>query len=75
MSGTVGIGNIAGVAVAISLGGPGATFWLIVAGFLGMSTKLAECILAVMYRRERDGTGVRRSHALPGARPRRAQLA
>ena len=55
VSGTVGIGNIAGVAVAISLGGPGATFWLIVAGFLGMSTKLAECTLAVMYRRERDG--------------------
>ncbi|MYH15274.1 MAG: alanine:cation symporter family protein [Gammaproteobacteria bacterium] len=55
VSGTVGIGNIAGVAVAISLGGPGATLWLIVAGFLGMSTKLAECTLAVMYRRERDG--------------------
>ncbi|MDA1075582.1 MAG: alanine/glycine:cation symporter family protein [Proteobacteria bacterium] len=50
VSGTVGIGNIAGVAVAISVGGPGATLWLIVAGFLGMSTKLAECTLAVMYR-------------------------
>ena len=42
VSGTVGIGNIAGVAVAISVGGPGATFWLIAAGLLGMSTKLAE---------------------------------
>ena len=50
VSGTVGIGNIAGVAVAISLGGPGATFWLIVAGLLGMSTKFVECTLGVMYR-------------------------
>ena len=51
VSGTVGIGNIAGVAVAISLGGPGATLWLIIAGLLGMSTKFAECTLAVKYRR------------------------
>ncbi|MCZ6617755.1 MAG: alanine/glycine:cation symporter family protein [Gammaproteobacteria bacterium] len=50
VSGTVGIGNIAGVAVAISLGGPGATLWLIIAGFLGMSTKFAECTLGVKYR-------------------------
>ena len=50
VSGTVGIGNIAGVAVAISLGGPGATLWLIIAGLLGMSTKFAECTLAVKYR-------------------------
>ena len=50
VSGTVGIGNIAGVAVAISVGGPGATFWMIVAGLLGMSTKFAECTLAVKYR-------------------------
>ena len=57
VSGTVGIGNIAGVAVAISLGGPGATFWLIVAGLLGMSTKFAECALGVMYRQQNaDGT-------------------
>jgi len=57
VSGTVGIGNIAGVAVAISLGGPGATFWLIVAGLLGMSTKFAECTLGVMYRGQHaDGT-------------------
>ena len=51
VSGTVGIGNIAGVAVAISTGGPGATFWLIVAGLLGMSTKFAECTLGVLFRR------------------------
>jgi alanine or glycine:cation symporter, AGCS family len=51
LSGTVGTGNIAGVAVAITLGGPGATFWMIVAGFLGMSTKFVECTLAVKYRR------------------------
>ena len=55
VSGTVGIGNIAGVAVAISIGGPGATFWLIVAGVLGMSTKLAECTLGVMYRQVKGG--------------------
>ncbi|MBP1676717.1 MAG: amino acid carrier protein [Bacteroidetes bacterium] len=48
---TVGLGNIAGVAVAISLGGPGATFWLIVAGLLGMSTKFTECTLGVKYRK------------------------
>ncbi len=51
VSGTVGIGNIGGVAVAIVIGGPGAAFWLIVAGFLSMSTKLVECTLGVKYRR------------------------
>ncbi len=57
VSGTVGIGNIGGVAIVISLGGPGATFWLMLAGFLGMSTKLAECIAGVKYRRVNpDGT-------------------
>ena len=57
VSGTVGIGNIAGVAVAISLGGPGATLWLIIAGLLGMSTKFAECTLGVKYRRQHpDGS-------------------
>ncbi len=57
LSGTVGIGNIGGVAVAISVGGPGATFWMIVAGLLGMSTKFVECTLGVKYRREHeDGT-------------------
>jgi AGCS family alanine or glycine:cation symporter len=57
VSGTVGLGNIAGVAVAITLGGPGATFWMILAGLLGMSTKFAECALGVVYRLEKpDGT-------------------
>jgi AGCS family alanine or glycine:cation symporter len=50
LSGTVGLGNIAGVAVAVSLGGPGATFWMILAGFLGMSSKFTECTLGVKYR-------------------------
>jgi len=50
LSGTVGLGNIAGVATAVSLGGAGATFWMIVAGFLGMSTKFVECTLGVKYR-------------------------
>jgi len=50
VSGTVGNGNIAGVALAISLGGPGATFWMIVCGLLGMSTKFVECTLGVKYR-------------------------
>ncbi len=57
VSGTVGLGNIAGVAVAIAIGGPGATVWMIIAGFLGMSSKMAECPLGVKFRRERpDGT-------------------
>ncbi|MFN2318525.1 MAG: alanine/glycine:cation symporter family protein [Dermatophilaceae bacterium] len=57
VSGTVGLGNIAGVAIAISIGGPGATFWMILAGFLGMSLKAAECMLGVKYRQEHaDGT-------------------
>lgn len=57
VSGTVGLGNIAGVAVAISLGGPGATFWMILAGLLGMTTKFVECTLGVRYRRvNADGT-------------------
>ena len=57
VSGTVGIGNIGGVAVAVTVGGPGATFWLILAGFLGMSTKFVECTLGVKYRTENpDGS-------------------
>jgi len=57
VSGTVGIGNIGGVAVAVTVGGAGATFWLIVAGFLGMSTKFVECTLGVKYRTENpDGS-------------------
>ena len=57
LSGTVGLGNIGGVAVAISLGGPGATFWMIVVGLLGMSSKFTECTLGVKYR-EIDAQGV-----------------
>jgi len=51
LSATVGLGNIAGVAIAITIGGPGATFWMIVAGFLGMSSKFMECTLGVKYRK------------------------
>lgn len=50
LSGTVGLGNIAGVAIAVSLGGAGATFWMIVAGLIGMSSKFVECTLGVKYR-------------------------
>lgn len=57
LSGTVGLGNIAGVGVAVYLGGPGATFWMILAGLLGMASKFTECILGVRYRNEyADGT-------------------
>jgi len=57
VSGTVGLGNIAGVGVAVTIGGPGATFWMIVAGLLGMCTKFVECTLGVKYREEHaDGT-------------------
>lgn len=57
LSGTVGLGNIAGVAVAVSIGGPGATFWMILAGLLGMAAKFTECTLGVKYRNEyADGT-------------------
>ncbi len=57
LSATVGLGNIAGVAIALSIGGAGATFWMIVAGFLGMGTKFVECTLGVKYREiAKDGT-------------------
>ena len=57
LSGTVGLGNIAGVAVAIATGGPGATFWMMLFGLFGMSTKFMECTLAVKFRDEHaDGT-------------------
>jgi AGCS family alanine or glycine:cation symporter len=56
VSGTVGVGNIAHVAIAVSIGGPGAIFWIIVAGLLGMSSKFVECALAVRYR-EVDADG------------------
>lgn len=62
LSATVGLGNIAGVAIAVSIGGPGATFWMIVAGLLGMTTKFTEASLAQMYREIRpDG------HVMGGA--------
>lgn len=50
VSGTVGLGNIAGVTIAIAMGGPGATFWMIVSGILGMTLKFVECTLGVHYR-------------------------
>lgn len=57
ISGTVGVSNIGGVAVAIAIGGPGAALWLMIAGLLAMSTKLVECTLGVKYRRENpDGS-------------------
>ncbi|MDC6390101.1 alanine/glycine:cation symporter family protein [Maribacter sp. PR1] len=57
LSATVGLGNIAGVAVAVSIGGAGATFWMIVAGLLGMASKFVECTLGVKYRDVgKDGT-------------------
>ena len=56
LSATVGLGNIAGVAIAVSVGGPGAVFWMLVMGFMGMSIKFTECSLAVMFReKRRDG--------------------
>lgn len=56
LSATVGLGNIAGVAIALSIGGPGATFWMILVGLLGMSSKFVECTLGVKYR-EIDANG------------------
>lgn len=57
LSATVGLGNIAGVAIAISLGGPGAVFWMWVVGFMGMATKFVECTLGTFYRDEDAKTG------------------
>jgi AGCS family alanine or glycine:cation symporter len=54
LSATVGLGNIAGVAIAVALGGPGATFWMILVGFLGMSAKFTECTLGQKYREVRS---------------------
>ncbi|MHC4176460.1 MAG: alanine/glycine:cation symporter family protein [Planctomycetota bacterium] len=57
LSATIGLGNIAGMAIAVGVGGPGAIFWMIVAGVLGMTSKFAECSLSQMYRKvDRDGT-------------------
>ncbi len=58
LSGTVGLGNIAGVAVAVGIGGPGATFWMILAGLMGMASKFTECTLGVRYRNEYDDGSV-----------------
>ncbi len=56
MGGTVGVGNIAGVATAIALGGPGALFWMLISGILGMATKFGEVVLSINYRiREKEG--------------------
>jgi AGCS family alanine or glycine:cation symporter len=63
LASTVGVGNIAGVSTAITLGGPGALFWLIVSGLLGMGTKFAEVVLAITYR-EQDDTGTHRGGAM-----------
>ena len=63
LASTVGVGNIAGVATAITLGGPGALFWLWVSGLLGMGTKYAEIVIAMHYR-ERDAKGVMRGGAM-----------
>ena len=63
LASTVGVGNIAGVATAITLGGPGALFWLWVSGILGMGTKYAEIVIALHYR-ERDAAGVMRGGAM-----------
>jgi AGCS family alanine or glycine:cation symporter len=57
LSATVGLGNIAGVAVALSIGGPGATFWMIIAGLIGMASKFTECTLGVRFREiDENGT-------------------
>lgn len=63
LASTVGVGNIAGVATAVTLGGPGALFWLFVSGLLGMATKFAEVVLAITYR-QRDDTGTWRGGAM-----------
>ena len=63
LASTVGVGNIAGVATAITLGGPGALFWLWVSGLLGMGTKYAEIVIALHYR-ERDARGILRGGAM-----------
>lgn len=56
LSGTVGLGNIAGVAIAIGVGGPGATFWMVLVGLFGMTSKFCECTLGVKYRTIENGT-------------------
>ena len=63
LASTVGVGNIAGVATAIFIGGPGAVFWLWVSGLLGMATKYAEIVVALHYR-EPDDSGTMRGGAM-----------
>ena len=63
LASTVGVGNIAGVATAIAVGGPGALFWLWISGILGMGTKFAEIVVALHYR-ERDASGIMRGGAM-----------
>ena len=66
LSATVGLGNIAGVAIAVSMGGPGATFWMICAGLIGMTAKFTECTLGQQYRADRTRRHrARRTDALP----------
>ena len=62
LSATVGLGNIGGVAIAVGVGGPGATFWMVIAGFLGMASKFTECTLGQMYRVKRPN-----GHIMGGA--------
>src|SRR5688500_4150704 len=68
LASTVGVGNIAGVATAISIGGPGALFWLWVSGVLGMCTKFSEIVVALHYR-ERDSAGTLGGGAMYTLRP------
>ncbi|MCZ2153330.1 MAG: sodium:alanine symporter family protein [Bryobacterales bacterium] len=63
LASTVGVGNIAGVSTAIFVGGPGALFWLLVSGLVGMATKFSEIVIALHYR-ERDATGIMRGGAM-----------
>ena len=69
LSATVGLGNIAGVAIAISVGGPGATFWMILAGLMGMASKFTECTLGVKFRNEYEDGSVSGGVAGPSPQP------
>ena len=75
LSGTVGLGNIAGVAIAIQVGGAGSVFWMSVAALLGMSSKFVECTLGLQYRQvNSDGTVAGGSHVLSGKRVSRSRF-
>ena len=73
LSATVGLGNIAGVAIAIGTGGPGATFWMILVGFLGMSSKFTECTLGQKYRKVREDGKIMGGHYLSEGRKEESQ--